>query len=47
MPAALCLAGSGRMDLPVASPAKSYEILFRIMAQIASRRDVVNFESLT
>jgi hypothetical protein len=35
------------MDLPVASPAKSDEILFRVMAEMASRRDVVNFESLT
>ena len=31
------------MDLPVAFPTKSDEILFNIMAQPASRRDVVNF----
>jgi hypothetical protein len=31
------------MDLAVAFPAKSDEVFFKIIAQLAARRNVVNF----
>jgi hypothetical protein len=39
----MAMPNSSRMDLPVASPTKSDEILFNIIAQPTSRHNVVNF----
>ena len=38
---------SVRMDLPVTMPAERYEVFFSIVAQLASRRNVVNFQAGT
>jgi hypothetical protein len=35
------------VDLPVAFPTEGDEILFRIIAELTSGRDVVNFKSYT